>query len=321
MHRIVFLDRGTIGPRIRVRRPTFEAEWAEFERTGAGEAAQRLAGATIAIVNKVPLRRETLEQLPDLRLIAVAATGTDCIDKDCCRERGIVVANIRGYATHTVPEHVFGLILALRRSLLAYRDDVKRGAWQAADQFCFFDHPINDLSGSRIGIIGEGALGQGVADLARAFGMKVMFAAHKGATGLGPLYTPFAEVLETSDVITLHCPLLPQTRGLIGIDEFRQMRRRPVLVNAARGGLVVEEDLEQALDEGLIAGAAFDVAASEPPPADGVLMRLLARPNFLLTPHIAWASDEARQALAEQLIDNIENFVKGAATNVVHGAF
>jgi len=321
MHDIVFLDRATLAPGVRVRRPGFEHRWTEYDRTEPSDLPERLRGATIVIDNKVPLRRETLERLPDLKLVAVAATGTDCVDKDCCRERGITVSNVRNYAQHTVPEHVFALILALRRSLCAYRDDVRGGAWQAARQFCFFSHPIEDLHDSRLGVIGEGVLGQGVARLAQAFGMHVMFAAHKGKSGLGPLYTPFDEVLETADVITLHCPLLPETRGLIGMPEFRCMRRRPVLVNASRGGLVVEEDLERALDEGLLSGAAFDVALPEPPPADSTIMRLAARSDFILTPHIAWASAQAQQALADQLIDNIERFAQGAPVNVVRGAF
>jgi glycerate dehydrogenase len=321
MHSIVFLDRATLAPGVRVRRPAFEHLWTEFGRSEPADLPERLAGATIVIDNKVALRRETLQQLSDLKLVAIAATGTDCVDKDWCHEHGIVVSNVRGYASHTVPEHVFSLILALRRNLCAYRDEVRRGAWQAARQFCFFSHPIQDLLGSNIGIIGEGALGQGVAQLARAFGMNVMFAAHKGKTGLGPLYTPFDEVLETADVISLHCPLLPETRALLGMAEFRRMRRRPVLVNASRGGLVVEEDLERALDEGLVAGAAFDVAIPEPPPPDSTIMRLAARPDFILTPHIAWASTQAQQALADQLIDNIECFARGTPVNVVRGAF
>lgn len=321
MHRIVFLDRGTLAPVVNLRRPSFPHAWQAYERTAPDEVVERLRGATVAIVNKVPLRREVLERLPDLRLVAVAATGTDCVDKACCAERGIVVANIRDYATHTVPEHTFALILALRRSLMAYRDDVRRGRWQESGQFCFFDHPVEELFGSRLGVIGEGALGQRVADLGRAFGMHVMFAAHKGSTGLGPLYTPFDEVLATSDVITLHCPLIPQTRGLLGMAEFRSMRRRPILVNTARGGLVVEEDLERALDEGLLAGAAFDVASPEPPAPDGTLMRLAQRPDFLLTPHVAWSGRQAQQVLADQLIDNLEAFAAGTPVHVVQGAF
>jgi glycerate dehydrogenase len=185
----------------------------------------------------------------------------------------------------------------------------------------FLCHPIHDLAGARLGIIGEGALGQRVAEIARAFGMRPVFAAHKGKSGLGPLYTPWQELLETSDVITLHSPLLPETRGMIGLAEFRQMKRRPLLINTARGGLVVEEDLEIALEQGLISGAGFDVTLPEPPPPDGPLMRVARRPNVIVTPHIAWASDEAQQTLADQLIDNIENFVAGRPTNLVMGSY
>ena len=185
----------------------------------------------------------------------------------------------------------------------------------------FFRHPIHDLAGARLGVIGEGDLGQRVAEIARAFGMRPVFAAHKGKSGLGPLYTPWREVLETSDVITLHSPLLPETRGMIGLAEFRQMKRRPLLINTARGGLVVEEDLEIALEEGLISGAGFDVTLPEPPPPDGPLMRIARRPNVIVTPHVAWASDEAQQALADQLIDNIESFVAGRPTNLVTGGY
>jgi len=321
MNKIVFLDRGTFAPQIKLRRPGFAHDLVEYEETKAGQVLERLAGASIAIVNKVELRGEVLAHLPELKLIAVAATGTDCVDKDFCRAHGIGVANIRNYALHTVPEHAFSLILALRRSIVAFRADVLAGEWQRSGQFCFFNHPIRDLSGARLGIVGEGVLGQRVAEIAKAFGMVPMFAAHKGRTGLGPLYTPWDEVMETADVITLHCPLTPDTKGIIGLKEFRQMKRRPLLVNTARGGLVVEEDLETALEEGLIAGAGIDVTMPEPPPADGPLMRIAKRPNVIVTPHIAWASDEAQQAVADQLIDNVENFVAGKPSNLVLGAF
>ena len=321
MHHIVFLDRATIAPQIRLRPPTFPHALVEHQHTAPQEVAERLAGATIAITNKAKITGEVMATLPELKLIAVAATGTDCVDKAYCREHGIAVSNIRGYALATVPEHAFALMLGLSRSIVPYRADVIAGEWQKSGQFCFFDHPIHDLAGARLGIIGEGVLGQRVAEIARAFGMIPMFAAHKGKSGLGPLYTPWQEVLETSDIITLHSPLLPETTGMIGLAEFRQMKRRPLIINTARGGLVVEEDLETALDEGLISGAGFDVASSEPPAADHPLMRIARRPNVIVTPHIAWASDEAQQALADQLIDNIENFVKGQPTNLVMGAY
>ncbi len=321
MQKIVFLDRATIAPQIRLRRPAFAHEMVEYAQTSPADVVARLADASIAIVNKVRLAAASLERLPDLRLIAVAATGTDCVDKAYCAAHGIAVANIRGYAVNTVPEHTFALILALRRSLVAYRADVLAGKWQEAGQFCFFAHPIRDLAGARLGIIGEGVLGQRVAELARAFGMIPMFAAPKGVEGLGPLYTPWETMLATSDVITLHCPLTPSTRGLIGQREFAAMKRRPLLVNTGRGGLVDEEALVAALEEGRIAGAGFDVASEEPPPATSPLMRVAGRPNVIVTPHVAWGSDEAQQALAEQLMDNIENFVGGRPTNLVEGAY
>ena len=321
MRKIIFLDRSTIAPGIRLRQPTFEHELVEYESTRSDEVVARLAGAAIAITNKVQLPAVALERLPALRLIAVAATGTDCVDKTYCEAHGIAVANIRGYAVNTVPEHAFALILALRRNVIAYREDVIAGRWQQSGQFCFFDHPIHDLAGARLGIIGEGVLGQRVAEIAKAFGMVPLFAAHKGRSGLGPLYTPWDEVLATSDIITLHSPLTPQTRGMIAMPEFRSMRRKPLLVNTARGGLVDEADLVRALDEGLISGAGFDVVTGEPPAADNPLMRAANRPNVIVTPHVAWASEEAQQALADQLMDNIEYFIAGRPSNLVKGAF
>lgn len=321
MHKIVFLDRATVAPHIRLRKPAFPHEWIDHQRTATGEAAERLAGATVAVVNKTPLTAAVLERLPDLKLIAVAATGSDCVDKEYCRRNGVAVCNIRGYAVNTVPEHVFALILALRRNIVAYRDDVLAGEWRKAGQFCFFNHPIRDLHGARLGVVGEGVLGRRVAELGAAFGMIPMFAAHKGRTGMGPLYTPWEEVLETSDVLTLHSPLTPETRDMIGMPEFRRMKRKPLIVNTARGGLASEEDLAAALEEGLISGIGFDVATVEPPPADHPLMRIAHRPDVLVTPHVAWASDEAQQALCDQLIDNIENFVGGTPTNLVLGAY
>lgn len=321
MHKIVFLDRATIAPQIRLRRPDFEHEMVVHDHTGPEQVVERLQGASIAITNKVALTAAALAQLPALRLVAVAATGTDCVDKAYCQAHGIAVANIRGYAVNTVPEHTFALILALRRNLVAYREDVIRGEWQKSGQFCFFNHPIRDLAGSRLGIIGEGALGQSVAAIGRALGMVPLFAAHKGKSGFGRLYTPWDEMLATSDVITLHSPLTSETRNMIALPEFRQMARRPLLINTARGGLVDEQALVQALDEGLISGAGFDVTVGEPPAPDSPMMRIASRPNVILTPHVAWASDEAQQTLADQLIENIENFVAGHPTNLVKGAY
>ncbi|HXO66140.1 MAG TPA: D-2-hydroxyacid dehydrogenase [Steroidobacteraceae bacterium] len=312
--RIVFLDRSTL--KAQVRRPAFEHSWAEYPVTAASELPQRLAGATIAISNKVALREETLRRLPDLKMIAVAATGYDVIDVGYCKAHGIAVANIRNYAVHTVPEHAFALITALRRNLLAYRRDVENGRWQQVDQFCFFDHPISDLHGSTLGILGEGVLGQATAHIGRAFGMQVLFADHAPPKAPGVVFTPLERVLAESDVISLHLPLTDETRNLIGSAELRRMKRTAILINTARGGLVDEQALAQALKEGVIAGAGFDVLTREPPKEGNPLLELRL-PNFILTPHIAWASDGAMQFLADQLIDNIEAYVSGWPQNLV----
>jgi glycerate dehydrogenase len=314
VQQIVFLDRASL--QANVRRPRFEHAWQEYPASNAGEVVERLRDATVAITNKVPLRAETLQRLPALKMIAVAATGYDVIDVAYCKAHGIAVANIRNYALYTVPEHTFMLITALRRNLLAYRQDVERGRWQQVDQFCFFDHPIRDLSGATIGILGEGVLGQGTAKIARGFGMQVLFADHAPPKAPGVEFTPFDEVLARSDVISLHLPLTAATRNLIGIEQLRKMKRTAILINTARGGLVDEQALVQALREGLIAGAGFDVLTTEPPKAGNPLLDLRL-PNFILTPHVAWASDGAMQLLADQLIDNIEAFVAGRPQNLI----
>jgi glycerate dehydrogenase len=315
--RVVFLDRDTLSPETHLRAPAFAHHLDVFPKTAPSEVAERIRDADIVITNKAPLRREAIAGAPNLRLVAVAATGTDVVDLQACAERGIAVANIRNYAANTVPEHTFALIFALRRSIAAYRDAVIAGRWQQAGQFCFFDFPIRDLAGSTLGIIGDGVLGQAVADLGRAFGMRVLFSDYKGVSGMGPLYTPFDDVMRRSDVITLHCPLMRSTENMIAEREFALMQRRPLLINTARGGLVDEEALVAALDKKQIGGAGFDVATQEPPPPDHPLMRLAARPNVIVTPHVAWASQEAIQSLADQLIDNIEAFWAGHPRNTL----
>lgn len=312
--RIVFLDRASL--KATVRKPRCAERYSEHAKTAANEVVPRLAGATVAIVNKVPLRAETLRQLPALKMIAVAATGYDVIDVPYCKEHGIAVANIRNYALSTVPEHAFAMILALRRNLLAYRHDVEAGVWNEAEQFCFFTHPIGDLHGSTLGIIGEGAIGQATASIGRAFGMRVLFADHEEPKAAGVLFTPHSQVLAEADVLSLHCPLTPATRNLIDYPALQRMKRSALLINTARGGLVDEAALVRALDEGLIAGAGFDVLTVEPP-RNGHPLLDLRRNNFILTPHVAWASDNAMQFLADQLIDNIDRWAEGSPQHLV----
>jgi glycerate dehydrogenase len=311
---IVFLDRATLQAELRI--PDFDHAWVELPACAPEQVADQLWRASIAITNKAPITRAVLDASPKLKLIAVAATGTNNVDLDACRERGIAVCNIRGYAEHTVPEHVFMMLLALRRNLIAWRETIQRGAWQKAEQFCLFDHEIHDLQGSRLGLIGYGNVGAGVERLAHAFGMQVMIAEHKGAATIRPGRIAFDEVLANADQISLHTPLTDASRNLIGAREFGLMKRNAILINTARGGVVDEAALVSALKTRRIAGAGFDVLSLEPPSPDHPLLQLNL-PNFLLTPHVAWSSREAMQTLADQLIDNIEAFVRGEERNRV----
>ena len=317
MTRIVFLDRSTMAPQIPLTKPGFDHEWIEHDRTAPDQVVERLAGTEIAVANKVGIKAAHLEHLPDLKMICIPATGYDAFDIAACNARGIVVSNVRGYAHTTVPEHVFALLLALRKNIVGFRQSVMDGRWQEADQFCYFDYPINYLRGSTLGIIGEGIIGQGVAKIGQAFGMETLFAAHKGVEGLGPLYTPFEEVLERSDAITLHAPLMPATKDTLAAPEFARMKRKPVIINAGRGGLVNEADLVAALDAGQIAGIGFDCLTTEPPAPDNPLLAVLDRPNVIVTPHTAWASDEAQIEVWDQVIEHIENYKAGTPSNVV----
>jgi glycerate dehydrogenase len=310
-HAIVFLDRESVD--AKVRRPNFPHTYQEYQSTWSPEdVVARLKDASIAIINKVPMRAETLKQLPKLKLIAVAATGTDVVDKAYCKQNGITVVNIRNYAFNTVPEHVLALIFALRRNLFAYVEDTKNGVWNKSSQFCFLTHPIRDISGSTLGIVGYGALGKSIGKRAEALGMKVLPFDIFPQPGL----VDFDTILRESDIITLHVPLTPQTKNMIGAAELKKMKPTAILINTARGGLVDEAALAEALKNGTIAGAGFDVLTKEPP-KDGNILLDLKLPNLIVTPHVAWASQEAMQILADQLIDNIEAFVAGKPQNVV----
>jgi glycerate dehydrogenase len=310
-HAIVFLDRESVD--AKVRKPSFPHSYQEYQSTWSpGEVVERLKDATIAIINKVPMRAETLKQLPKLKLIAVAATGTDVVDKAYCKQNGIAVVNIRNYAFNTVPEHVLALMFALRRNLPAYIDDVRAGRWNKSQQFCFFDHPIRDIAGSTIGIVGYGAIGKELGKRAAALGMRVLPYDVVPQPGLVDLET----LIKESDVITLHMPLTPETKNMFGPKQLKMMKPTAILINTARGGLVDEVALADALKNGTIAGAGFDVLTVEPP-KDGNILLDLKLPNLIITPHVAWASQEAMQILADQLIDNVEAFVAGKPQNLV----
>jgi glycerate dehydrogenase len=314
MERIVFLERNTIAAAF--RRPNFDHEWIEFGESFQDQVVERLRGATIAISNKLALREPELSQLPELKLIAIAATGSDNIDLGYCREHGLAVSNARGYAVHSVPEHVLMLVLALRRNLLAYRADVQNGLWQQSKQFCLLTHELHDISGSTLGIIGYGSIGKAMARLGESLGMRVLISEHKNANATRPGRTSFADTLRQSDVISLHCPLTNETRDLFRRAEFEMMKPNAILINTARGALVEDAALIEALRNGSIAGAGYD-ALREEPPRQGSPLLDLNLPNFIVTPHVAWASNEAVQALADQVIDNIEAFIAGVPRNLL----
>ncbi len=314
MERIVFLERNTIAADF--RRPAFDHEWIEFGESFQDQVVERLRGATIAISNKLSLRQAELSQLPALKLIAIAATGSDNIDLQYCREHEIAVSITRGYAVNSVPEHVLMMMLALRRNLLAYRADVQTGMWQQSKQFCLLTHELHDISGSTLGIIGYGSIGKAMARLGQSLGMRVLIAEHKHAVAIRDGRTPFADTLRQSDVISLHCPLTDETRDLFRQAEFELMKAGALLINTARGALVDDAALIEALQSGAIAGAGYDALREEPPRHGSPLLDLNLT-NFIITPHVAWASNEAMQALADQVIDNIEAFINGAAGNLL----
>ena len=314
MERIVFLD--SEGLPAKLRTPHFSHEWHEYPTSSPEVVVERLRDATIAIIDRVFLGEAELAQLPRLKLIAVAATGFDNVDIAACRRRGIAVANVRNWS-RSVPEHVFALILALRRHLLSYHEAVQSGAWQRADNYTLLQEPMPlSLSGSTLGLIGYGGLGRAVAILAHAFGMQVLIAERKGAGTIRDGRTGFDVVLAESSVLVVLCPLTEATRGLIGSVELGRMPRHGLLINCARGGIVDEQALATALQRGDIAGAGVDVLSEEPPRSGNPLLTL-KQPNLIVTPHVAWASVQSLQVLADQLIDNIEAFVAGTPRNLV----
>jgi glycerate dehydrogenase len=317
IERIVFLDRCILPEGVVLRRPRFPHEWQEYATTPPEEVISRLHGATIALTNRVKIGRHELDGLPTLRMIGVAATGYDIIDVTACEERGVAVANLREWCTASVAEHVFALILALRRQILRQNVLAKNGSWQHSSGGCLVTQPFaSDLSGSTLGIVGSGAIGQHVANLGRAFGMRVIHSDHKDSKHLRRGRSSFRDLLRSSDVISLHCPLTKATQDLIGEQELRMMQSHALLINCARGGLVNNRALAEGLKHGWIGGAGLDVLSEEPPHGGNPLLEP-GIPNLVLTPHVAWASEQAMAAFCEQLIANIELFVWGKPQNSV----
>jgi glycerate dehydrogenase len=317
MWRGAFLDLGSLHPADLeldgLRRSL--SDWKFFDHTRPEQVRECIADTEVVVTNKVRLTEPRLCAAPALRLVCVAATGTNNIDLAAAHRAGIAVCNARDYATASVAEAVFALLLTLVRQLDIYRQQVAAGRWSESPHFCLFDAPIGELHGKILGIVGYGTLGQAVAQRAEAFGMQIQVAQRlHGDPAEGRVALP--ELLARADVVSLHCPLSDATRNLIGAEQLRSMKSSAILINTARGGIVDEAALVTALEQGWIGGAAVDVADQEPPPAHNPLLGYRS-PKLVLTPHVAWASRAARQRLVGEITDNINAFKRGEVRNRV----
>ena len=290
-------------------------QWHMHAATRPADTASRIRHASVVVSNKVVLDRDVLSTAEALQLVCVAATGTNNIDLEAARNHGLTVCNVAGYATRSVVEYVFAQLLSLYRQLPAYHEAVRIGKWQQTEHFCLLDYPIRELHGQTLGIIGYGELGQAVARMGAAFGMRVLVA-ERANTAPREGRTSLETVLAESHVVSLHCPLTADTRNLIGQNELARMRADAVLVNTARGGIVDEAALLHALQAGRIAGAIVDVLDGEPPSRDNPLLATTL-PNLLVTPHVAWASSPSRQQLVNEIAENIRAWRDGTPRNVV----
>ena len=314
----VFLDFATLGPDELDTRPLLRIlpDTRFFDATEPGHTVERIREVEFVLANKTRLDDVTLSRATRLKFIGLTATGTDNVDLNAARKLGIAVANVRAYCTRSVVEHVFGVLLSLTHNLYRYHRAVKEGDWRDSDVFCLLEYPIRELSAMTLGIVGYGELGRGVADMARAFGMTTLVARRRGAPAGDDGRVEFCELLERSDIVSLHCPLTPETRNLVGTAEFRRMKPGAILINTARGGLVDPQALVEALREGMLAGAGIDVLREEPPRHGDPLLDYEGD-NLVLTPHIAWATVEARQNAINELARNVGAFIEGRERNRV----
>lgn len=312
--KVVVLDRDTL-----VQRPFdfhFEHILEEYSNTLPEQTAERLAGADIVVSNKVFISAEHIAANPQLKLIAVSATGYNNVDIQAAKAAGITVCNIRAYGNESVAEHAFMLMIALMRNLPAYQRDVAAGLWEKSSFFCHFGAPMRDLNGKTLAIFGRGNIGNTLAGYARAFNMNVVFGEHKHAAVVREGYVSFDTAIRSADVFSLHCPLTENTANMIGEAELQQMKPGAIIINCGRGGLVDENALVAALKYGQLGGAGFDVLTEEPPRQGNPLLKARL-PNLIVTPHMAWASDEAMNRLFDILVENINGFMRGEPQNVV----
>lgn len=315
--KIVFLDAKTLVPELEWPPFKFINEYVSYPNTQPSLVTERIADAEIVISNKVPISAKDIAAATRLKHIAIPATGYNHIDIQACINAGVSVSNVRDYAKEAVSEHCVALLFALSRSVVPYHLSVARGRWQEVGLFSYFDYPIMQIQGATLGIIGAGTLGRAFAERAKALGMLVLYAEHPGSAQVRQGYTKFEEVLATADVLSLHCPLNENTMHLFNADTFALMEKKPLIINSSRGGLIDPEALVTAIHTGQIKGAAIDVVEEEPPAPDHPYMSLMDLPNFIMTPHIAWASKPAMRELERQVVKNINAFVQGQPLNLI----
>ena len=315
----VVLDFDTLGPQDLDTSALFNLpiEWEIYGNSSVSDVSGLIKNAHVVLTNKVVLTRENINHAKDLKFIGLFATGTNIIDLDAAAECGVSVSNAVGYGTRSVVQHTWALILALTTKLLGYSKASMNGRWQKSDSFCVIDYPVQELSGKTIGIVGAGELGRGVASVAPVFGMKVRYAALKNTKhSFQNDRVDFDDLLKESDVLSLHCPLTEDNINLIGQRELKLMKSSSILINTARGKLINEKSLHEALINREIAGAGLDVLSEEPPINGNILLDERV-PNLIVTPHTAWISKEARQRLVEQVAGNIKGFLEGGKFNRV----
>jgi len=316
--KIVVLDGYTLNPGdLSWERLEKLGECAIYDRTPKDEVISRIGDASIVFTNKTPLTAEIFAACPNIRYVGVLATGYNVVDTAAAKEHGITVTNIPTYGTASVAQFTFALLLEVCHHVGEHDKAVKQGRWQESGDFCFWDYPLIELAGKKMGIIGFGRIGQAVAKIAIAFGMDVLAYDHFADKGLENEHTKIVdldELLENADVISLHCPLFPETEGIINATALDKMKSSAILINTSRGPLIVEEDLAAALNAGKLHGAAVDVVSTEPVTEENPLF---TAKNCLITPHIAWAPIEARQRLLDIAIDNVAAFLEGNPVNSV----
>lgn len=317
--KIVVLDGYTLNPGdLTWERLRSFGEFVLYDRTSDDKILERCSGAEILFTNKTPLKEDIINKLPSLKYIGVLATGYNIVDTEAAKKRGIIVANAPAYGTASVAQMTFALLLELCHHVQQHSNSVIKGKWADSADFCYWDFPLIELAGKTIGIIGFGNIGSRVGDIATSFGMNII-AANKSETDQSYRknfrWAEIPEILEQADVVSIHCPLFPETKGLINSASLKSMKKSAFLLNTSRGPIIIDEDLAYALNNDIIAGAGIDVLSVEPPSIKNPLFKAK---NCIITPHIAWATKEARARLLDITIKNLSAFISGKPVNVVN---